>query len=94
MEIDLNRYREGYKGKYLYKHVVMVRPPDVPPKVPPKDERKIARVVMVDKRLVESVRTPDSETVGGWDFGLLDQHRFATKGNVEDDGEQRASSSI
>lgn len=36
MEINLNKYKDGY-GKYRYKHVVMLRMPNVPPTVPPKD---------------------------------------------------------
>ena len=75
MEIDLNRYRAG-RGVYKYKHIVMIRPPNVRPQVPPKDRM---------------VTTPDSAMVGGWDFGLLDTSRFGTSAAGEE-GEQRASS--
>lgn len=78
MEIDLNKYRGG-SGSRKYKHVVMVRPPNVPPQVPPKDQ---------------AVLTPDSAVVGGWDFGLLDTSHFTNMGATEEDGEQRASSTI
>ena len=37
MEIELNRYHRNRYGQHIYKHVVMIRPPNVPPKVPPKD---------------------------------------------------------
>lgn len=37
MEIELNKYRHNAYGQYKYKHIVMIRPPNVPPKVPPKD---------------------------------------------------------
>ena len=37
MEIELNKYHKTRYGQYIYKHVVMIRPPNVPPKVPPKD---------------------------------------------------------
>lgn len=37
MEIELNKYHKNRYGQYIYKHVVMIRPPNVPPKVPPKD---------------------------------------------------------
>ena len=87
MEIDLNRYREGFKGKYLYKHVIMVRPPDMPPKVPPKDPMTVG---LTEEGLVErakSLGTPDSGVVGGWDFGLLDTSHSTTRGEVEEGGE-------
>ena len=37
MEIELNKYKDHRYGQYKYKHIVMIRPPNVPPKVPPKD---------------------------------------------------------
>lgn len=37
MEIELNRYRKQSYGQYKYKHMVMIRPPNVPPRPPPKD---------------------------------------------------------
>ena len=37
MEIELNKYKKSGYGQYKYKHIVMIRPPNVPPKVPPKD---------------------------------------------------------
>ncbi len=37
MEIELNKYKKHGYGQYKYKHIVMIRPPNVPPKVPPKD---------------------------------------------------------
>lgn len=37
MEIELNKYHKKRYGQCIYKHVVMIRPPNVPPKVPPKD---------------------------------------------------------
>ena len=37
MEIELNKYRNHGYGQYKYKHIVMIRPPNVPPNVPPKD---------------------------------------------------------
>ena len=37
MEIELNKYKNDGYGQYKYKHIVMIRPPNVPPKVPPKD---------------------------------------------------------
>lgn len=37
MEIELNEYKNDGYGQYKYKHIVMIRPPNVPPKVPPKD---------------------------------------------------------
>ena len=76
MEIDLNKYREG-RGIYKYKHIVMIRPPNVPPQVPPKDR---------------TVTTPDSALVGGWDFGLLDTSHFSSTSASGEEGEKRASS--
>lgn len=37
MEIELNKYQNNRYGHYKYKHIVMIRPPNVPPKIPPKD---------------------------------------------------------
>ncbi len=90
MEIDLKKYRAGY-GNYRYKHVVMIRPPDVPPMVPPKDGRRatVAPLHVVNGERhgglesngsdeIEADRSksmgdmPESEGVGGWNFGLLD----------------------
>ena len=76
MEIDLNKYREG-RGIYKYKHIVMIRPPNVPPQVPPKDR---------------TVTTPDSALVGGWDFGLLDTSHFSSTSASGEEGEKRVSS--
>ena len=87
MEIDLNRYRTGYHGTYLYKHIVMIRPPDVPPIVPPKDARRATlhvvnggpeRDSLVTNGVDDADRSksvgnmPESEGVGGWNFGLSD----------------------
>jgi len=111
MEIDLNRYRAGYgNGIYMYKHVVMIRPPDMPPKVPPKDERRASAFPTVvpvhvvengvggghgvekdvDPRSRSMGDTPNSEGVGGWDFGLLDQSHFGgeTESNYMDIGKR------
>ena len=55
MEIELNQYKKNGYGQYRYKHIVMIRPPNVvvvPPKVPPKDS--------------EHHHYP----IGYWDFGL------------------------
>lgn len=37
MEIELNKYKDQHYGQYIYKHIVMIRPPNAPPTVPPKD---------------------------------------------------------
>ena len=37
MEIELNKYKDHHYGQYIYKHIVMIRPPNAPPTVPPKD---------------------------------------------------------
>ena len=37
MEIELNKYKRHGYGQYIYKHMVMIRPPNVPPRPPPKD---------------------------------------------------------
>lgn len=37
MEIELNKYKPNGYGQFIYKHIVMIRTPNVPPNVPPKD---------------------------------------------------------
>lgn len=37
MEIELNKYKTNGYGQYIYKHIVMIRPLNIPPRVPPKD---------------------------------------------------------
>lgn len=108
MEIDLNRYKAQYRdGEYRYKHVIMIRPPDLPPNVPPKDERRatVAPVNGVENN-AEGLRvvngddpdrsksmgdTPSSESIGGWNFGLLDGRKSGLLDKTHFAGERESN---
>ena len=70
MEIELNRYKKkgSSHGQYRYKHIVMIRAPEVqsppppPPKVPPKDG---------DPR--HPVSASKGSPIGYWDFGVAEE---------------------
>ena len=74
MEIELNRYKKkgGSYGLYRYKHIVMIRPPEVdsPPAVPPKDGEH-RRVVSVSR----------DSPIGYWDFGVAGEEDEESTGS-------------
>ena len=85
MEIELNRYKKkgGSYGLYRYKHIVMIRPPEVesPPEVPPKDGHD-RHVVSVSK----------DSPIGYWDFGVAEGEEGST-GSDGDSGRGSGSGS-